>query len=315
MKSIKTCLILAAFCCIVPVSAQKTFGSAKYTAMCSYYSENISGSIRAYEADTDAEKVVENIMSVLGLHANFELRAANVPNAAAVILKGRRFILYNPKFMNDINSATGSNWAAISIFAHEIGHHLNGHTLDNVGSRPKTELEADEFSGFVLARMGAGLHDAQAVMGVIASIKGSHSHPAKKDRLAYIAAGWNKATGNNDAVAQSKSHSSELKAPSVKSSAVTAAQPEKKREYILSDRYIASDVYFSTNPKATYYMTAKGSLVLKQKDRYLLVGSLSKSDKPGYKLMFAGNDNIYISSQGTLVSSSGRSVGYLKARQ
>ncbi len=315
MKSLKTCLILAAFCCILPVSAQKTFGSAKYTAMCSYYGENISGTIDAYEADETAEQVVQNIMSVLGLRANFELRAANVPNAAAVILKGRRFILYNPKFMNDINAATGSRWAAISIFAHEIGHHLNGHTLDKVGSRPKTELEADEFSGFVLARMGASLQDAQAVMGIIASIKGSHSHPAKKDRLAYIAAGWNNATGSREAVATTKPINTPVKNNTVKKATVAAPQPDKAREYVMSDKYIASDVYFTTNPKATYYMTGKGSLVLKQQDRYLLIGSLSKSDRAGYKLMFAGNDNIYISSQGTLVSSTGKRVGYLKARE
>ena len=178
---------------MVPAAAQKQFGSAKYTHMCSYFGEDIAGDIVAYEADGSAQKVVKKIMSVIGLKANFELRAANVPNAAAVMLNGKRFILYNPNYMNKINASTGSNWAAISIFAHEIGHHLNGHTLDNVGSRPQTELDADEFSGFVLHKMGAPLEDAQAVMTLISSIKGSHTHPPKKDRLAFIATGWNNA--------------------------------------------------------------------------------------------------------------------------
>ncbi len=193
MKSIKFCTVIAAFCCMAPAVAQKQFGSAKYTHMCSYFGEDISGDIVAFEADGSAQKVVKKIMSVIGLKANFELRAANVPNAAAVMLNGKRFILYNPNYMNKINASTGSNWAAISIFAHEIGHHLNGHTLDNVGSRPQTELDADEFSGFVLHKMGAPLEDAQAVMALISSIKGSHTHPPKKDRLAFIATGWNNA--------------------------------------------------------------------------------------------------------------------------
>lgn len=193
MRSIKLCTFIAALCCMVPAVAQKQFGSAKYTHMCSYFGEDISGDIVAYEADGAAQKVVKKIMSVIGLKANFELRAANVPNAAAVMLNGKRFILYNPDYMNKINASTGSNWAAISIFAHEIGHHLNGHTLDNVGSRPQTELDADEFSGFVLHKMGAPLQDAQAVMALISSIKGSHTHPPKKDRLAFIATGWNNA--------------------------------------------------------------------------------------------------------------------------
>jgi hypothetical protein len=178
---------------MVPAVAQKQFGSARYTHMCSYFGEDIAGDIVAYEADGSAQKVVKKIMSVIGLKANFELRAANVPNAAAVMLNGKRFILYNPEYMNKINASTGSNWAAISIFAHEIGHHLNGHTLDNVGSRPQTELDADEFSGFVMHKMGAPLQDAQAVMALISSIKGSHTHPPKKDRLAFIATGWNNA--------------------------------------------------------------------------------------------------------------------------
>jgi|GEM_PF-311827 len=178
---------------MVPAVAQKQFGSARYTHMCSYYGEDIKGDITAFEAGASARNVVKNIMSVIGLKANFELRAANVPNAAAVMLNSKRYILYNPEYMNKINERTGSNWAAISIFAHEIGHHLNGHTLDNVGSRPQTELDADEFSGFVLHKMGASLEEAQAVMSLIASLKGSHTHPPKKDRLAYIATGWNNA--------------------------------------------------------------------------------------------------------------------------
>jgi len=184
---------MAALCCIMPAFAQKNFGDARYTSMCSYYGEKVTGDITAYDADAETKSLVTEIMAVIGLKPNFELRIANVPNAAAVLIKGKRYILYNPKFMQQINASTGTRWAAISILAHEIGHHLNGHTLDNVGSRPATELEADEFSGFVLRKMGATLADAQAVMSVIASLKGSHTHPAKKDRLAYIATGWNNA--------------------------------------------------------------------------------------------------------------------------
>lgn len=188
-------------CCIMPAFAQKNFGDAKYTSMCSYYGEQITGTITAYDADVETQDIVTNIMAVIGLKPNFELRIANVPNAAAVFIKGKRYLLYNPKFMQQIESQSGTRWAAISILAHEIGHHLNGHTLDQVGSRPKTELEADEFSGFVLRKMGASLEEAQVVMSIIASLKGSHTHPAKGDRLAYIATGWNNASADNTAVA------------------------------------------------------------------------------------------------------------------
>jgi hypothetical protein len=45
-------------------------------------------------------------------------------------------------------------------------------------------------------------------MGLIASMKGSHTHPAKADRLTYIASGWNNAGGlmENTAIAEKKSN-------------------------------------------------------------------------------------------------------------
>ncbi|AWH85357.1 membrane-binding protein [Flavobacterium album] len=323
---------------MVPAMAQKTFGSAKYTAMCSYYGESITGNITAYEAGDTAGKVVKDIMSVIGLKANFELRAANVPNAAAVILKNKRYILYNPKFMDNINSATGNKWAAISILAHEIGHHLNGHTLDNVGSRPQTELEADEFSGFVLRKMGASLADAQSAMSLIAKMKGSHTHPAKNDRLAYIATGWKSAgeyNPDNTDVADNSSPSPVItKQPAVAQRPVAVKQPvvvktsqpavkpeltkrEKIQQSIMSGRNIASDAHLNSNPNGQYYLTTKGNLVQVTDENVYLIASLERSDRPGYKLMLddkgSGSD-MYIGAGGVLVNGSGKRIGYLRSR-
>lgn len=324
MKSIKTCIVIAALCSMAPAFAQKTFGSDKYSAMCNYYGEAVSSTIVMNDASPTAENVVRNIMSVIGLHANFELRASSdIPTAAAVIRKGKRYILYNPNFMNKINGASGSNWAAISILAHEIGHHLNGHTLDNIGSKPGTELEADEFSGFVLQKMGASLSDAQAAMALIASHKGSHSHPPKNQRLTAIAAGFNKAGGtasNSTAVAVNKPKTTETKPVHKPVASKPVKKPQTKREKIqqsiLSDQYIASDAYFSTNPDGQYFITVRGNFVMVDDDNVYLLGSLAPSDKRGYKLMLAGeNNNIYIDPRGGLVNHSGKRVGYLKARQ
>src|SRR5687767_3087768 len=96
----------------------------------------------------DAKQTIKDIISVIGLKPNFEVQAANIPNAAAVVYRGKRYVLYNPDFINRLNNAAGNKWASISVLAHEIGHHLDGHTLDGRGSRPEIELEADEFSGF-----------------------------------------------------------------------------------------------------------------------------------------------------------------------
>lgn len=349
MKSIKFCMVVAAFCCMVPAMAQKKFASAKYTHMCSYYGEDITGDITAFSAGPTADKVIKKIMSVIGLKANFELREANVPNAAAVMLEGKRFILYNSQFMDKINASTGTNWAAISILAHEIGHHLNGHTLDDVGSRPQTELDADEFSGFVLHKMGSSLQDAQAVMALISSPTGSKSHPPKRDRLAYIATGWNnaadvaRATIAAPAAPVVKSQPVPVKTAVVVTTApkpVNVSRPAKpvitaSRQVSTApktsiaakatsgnsvrrsiDANVKSDVYFSSDPDGEYYLTSKGNLVQVENDKVYLVGSLYRSDRQGYSMMFAGDhaDKLYVANGGTLVNSQGKKVGFMKSR-
>jgi hypothetical protein len=170
---------------------------------CSYYGENTpTKAIYTFSSDNEAKQALERIMKVTGLPTNFNIMAANVPNACAVIKcptanTCERFILYNQDFMLKIRDLTQNNWSEISILSHEIGHHLSGHTLDNLGSRPEIELEADKFSGFVLGKMGAKLTDAKAAMELIGSSTGSNTHPAKDARIAAIVNGWREATANS----------------------------------------------------------------------------------------------------------------------
>jgi hypothetical protein len=159
---------------------------------CSYFGEQLPKQVATFSSDAEAEQVIQRIVDASGLAKNFNVQAAGVPNAAAVIQGTTRFILYSQYFMQQVRQATGSSWAPVSIMAHEIGHHLNGHTFLPGGSRPKIELEADYFSGFVLQRLGASLDDARTAMEKIGSPTGSSTHPPKYDRLAAITSGWKK---------------------------------------------------------------------------------------------------------------------------
>lgn len=161
---------------------------------CSYNDERMPYSVHTFSSTREAEQVVSDILEASGLHrSNFELRAADVPNAAAVIQNGKRYLLYNPQFMRQMESETNSKWSGKSIMAHEIGHHLEAHTLDNDGSRPQTELEADSFSGFIIGKLGATLDEATLVMRHIGSPYGSDTHPARNDRVHAITRGWQSA--------------------------------------------------------------------------------------------------------------------------
>lgn len=166
---------------------------------CSYDGNTINVNPKGFSSNTDATDVVANIMKFTGLPQNFEVSSADVPNACAVILVGednlpKRVIAYSPKFMQDVSTATqNNNWAPISIMAHEIGHHLCGHTIMPGGSQPPTELEADKFSGYVLYKMGASLEDAQKAINTLVPDQESPTHPARSRRIVAIEEGWKQA--------------------------------------------------------------------------------------------------------------------------
>ncbi|HYE54691.1 MAG TPA: hypothetical protein VD996_07605 [Chitinophagaceae bacterium] len=260
----------------------------------------------------DAKEIIQEILDAVGVKAKFEVRAAKIPNAAAAISKGKRYILYNPAFIAAIDKATGSNrWGPISILAHEIGHHLNGHTLLGTGSKPSIELEADEFSGFVLRKMGASLEDAQLAMRLIASRRASTTHPARHDRLVAIAAGWEKADG------QLANRSNLAK----KGPARTQPQPARVRTQtvppaVLDERYIAYDVHFTADPGSRYHVTIRNNLVKLAGNKLAVLGKLLPTNSSTYPMALRTNANtvFLVSRKGQIVTSSGKALGYVEAR-
>lgn len=150
-------------------------------------------------APADCRSMVDRIMGFTGLPANFVVTAGPVPNALAVILLDQqkipqRVIAFNPDFIDTTRRVTGGGqWGPVSIMAHEIGHHLSGHTITAGGSRPGIELEADKFSGFVLYKMGAPLAEATKAIDALGSETEQATHPAKSRRIAAIAQGWQEA--------------------------------------------------------------------------------------------------------------------------
>lgn len=158
-----------------------------------------NGRLRTFASDDEARGVVRRVLSAMGLPLRFEVRAAAVGNAAAVLQPdGTRLILYNTLFIDEIRSRTGRYWSLISIMAHEIGHHLAFHLAKHIEDH-EAELEADYFSGYILAKMGATLDDALAAMNELAADQPTQTHPGKKERLQAIAAGWKNGRSGVDA--------------------------------------------------------------------------------------------------------------------
>lgn len=188
----KLIVILISIFSMFNVCAQNQINIGK---SCSYYGEKMPTQAYTFSSDNESKAALKLISDASGLSPNFTLVAGNVPNACATMIYNEyskeleRYIIYNQTFMFNITQKI-NYWASISILAHEVGHHLNGHSLIPGGSRPSLELEADKFSGFVLAKLGATLDDAQSAINSLVSEQGSSTHPPKSARLAAIANGW-----------------------------------------------------------------------------------------------------------------------------
>ena len=169
----------------------------------------------SFISDSKAENALDRILSVIGASKRFVLQPCdNINNAVATSYKGIRYIFYDKDFMDSLDS--GDNWSNLFILAHEVGHHINGHSLDlllyateaveaeTLANQREQELEADEFAGFVLGKLGATLKQSSSSINLISSEKDDtyDTHPSKSKRLASIEIGFNKALGKEKVVYQ-----------------------------------------------------------------------------------------------------------------
>ena len=165
----------------------------------------------------DAEDALNRVCNAADIPNNFTLLSCpGVGNCFALYKDGVSYIVYDPQFFKRVltfrftekslpgstKKLPGSNdWVALTILAHELGHHLCQHTTNPALSSKYTpiqlELQADEFAGSIMHRLGATLAQAQQAMRTdIVSEAATDTHPARKDRLAAIAKGYNKIANN-----------------------------------------------------------------------------------------------------------------------
>ena len=278
---------------------------------------------KAQTAPTTAN-VIREITDAVGLKPRFELRATTeIPNAAAVVYGGKRFLLYNPNFVSSVNRAGHTDWAGISILAHEMGHHLNGHTLRAGGSQPADELEADEFSGFVLRKMGASLAQAQAAMATVADDEGSATHPGRTPRLAAISQGWQRAQTQ---IAASTAQPAPSAAPVVAAVqpvrqpalVASAVQPDNDEE--AADQTSATPVRllgqltFRNNPNQRYYLTSGLKVVrLDNEDNAEVVGRLTRTSDEAFPYVLTDSQQrrLFITPKGDVYDKQGQRVAKL----
>lgn len=160
-----------------------------------------------FKNDSIADGELKKILGIVGNPNRFVVKSnENVHNALAISYRGLRFILFNKEFINQTINTANSYWANTFILAHEVGHHLNRHLLESNEKKILTleikrlqELEADEFAGFILARLGANLSQTSEVVNLLTNDEddSTSDHPSKSKRLKSIVNGFNNASSDS----------------------------------------------------------------------------------------------------------------------
>ena len=150
-----------------------------------------------------ANNALDKILEVNNLRGEFVLVPCDqISNVVAMTYNGTRYILYDKEFMASLDDDT--NITNLSILAHEIGHHVNGHVKDiiaviNGKSSPMSlaesreqELEADEFAGFTLSKLGVSIEQVNKVFQRISNDETDiySTHPSLSKRLAAVKRGY-----------------------------------------------------------------------------------------------------------------------------
>lgn len=149
---------------------------------------SFSLSTQAPQKDRD---FVARIMGSISLPANIELRVTDQDDvyARAYIVGRCRYIVYSSSFMSRVENSV-ADWPALGLFAHELGHHLAGHTLVNSVPSVKMELEADQWAGFILGYLGASENEATSAVDGYAPLIAIPTYPSRGERRNSVLAGW-----------------------------------------------------------------------------------------------------------------------------
>jgi hypothetical protein len=116
---------------------------------CSFSGTMWEDELYRFDDNTQVDSWIREILVAGNATQNFKIVPTNVENVAAIVDNGQRYLFYSLDF---IQKATPID--VYGALAHEIGHHVNGHTL-TADRRQIEESEADFFMGYVLFKLKA----------------------------------------------------------------------------------------------------------------------------------------------------------------
>jgi hypothetical protein len=132
-------------------------------------------------------QVVARIRKELGFRQTFDIFIAEQEdNAFAAVANGRKILVVDVGFLEKLNKVARTQWGAIQVIAHEVGHHIAGFSQDS----HRSELNADYWSGQSLQRLGSSKQAATAAILAFGTELDTSTHPNKRRRAQTISRGW-----------------------------------------------------------------------------------------------------------------------------
>lgn len=155
-----------------------------------------------FVSETEVDKLVSEMLSRFGARNRYIIISCpQVDNCQATLYKGRPYILFNPEFLQSVKRLNFSSsnlpslkerdWAALTILAHELGHHINNHLINPLpdATARDMELEADETAGFIIYMMGGEVKDMLPAF-LRSPEQGSYTHPPRRSRIEALEKGF-----------------------------------------------------------------------------------------------------------------------------
>ncbi len=137
--------------------------------------------------------VVSEIVKQFDINVDIEIYITNDENNcyATIGKGGTKLLIADYNFLVSVNKKSKTEWAAISVLAHEIGHHIAGFNWHE--NQIDNELDADYWSGFVLKKLGSSRNAAIKCIMYYGTDTDTDSHPNKHTRAKMIQNGWDDA--------------------------------------------------------------------------------------------------------------------------
>jgi hypothetical protein len=142
----KNCILLVLLFNSLPLFAQTPL-SIPTQNHCSFSGTAWEDELYRFDDNAQVEAWIKEILIAGNAEQNFKIVPTNVENIASIVDNGQRYLYYSLDF---IQKATPID--VYGALAHEIGHHVNGHSL-TAERRQIEESEADFFMGYVLFKL------------------------------------------------------------------------------------------------------------------------------------------------------------------